>query len=74
MITGLLTRHAPCHVSLLLHHDADADLPRATQERLSEVVSMFLGQHVDKVTQTHCFQNLSVAPCLFFLVKDPHLA
>ncbi len=48
MITGLLTRQAPCHASLLQHHDVDADSRRAAWERLSELASSFrpgLGQH-----------------------------
>ena len=36
---GLLTRHACCHASLLRHHDVDADSPRTTEQRLSEVES-----------------------------------
>ncbi len=41
MIAGLLTRHAPCHASLLQHHDVDVDSPRATKKMLSEKASRF---------------------------------
>jgi hypothetical protein len=35
----LITRHAPRHAALPQHQDVDADSPRATQERPSEMAS-----------------------------------
>ena len=72
---GLLTRHAPCHASLLQHHDVDADSLRARQEMLSEKASRcrpacFLGSMFTRSLK-RCFQNLScdfgtvpLLPCL----------
>jgi len=66
---GLLTRYARCHASLQRHHDVDADSPRATKQRLSEVASRFRPACLLGSTFSDGAFEIRVAalaPCLFF--------